>query len=142
MTIGPHRSACGLLALLAGPALAQTSSLSADSIVSVAKRDIGKIDREVRTEFKQPPLSASVDTAMERLAKGIEQAHAAAPNKWYQAAKVEDITPPGDDARKIYRVTTALGTYCARYRDKNRAGFDYGQANLGEPLVGVCPRMF
>jgi hypothetical protein len=142
VTIGPHRSACGLLALLAGPALAQTSSLSADTIVSVAKRDIGKIDREVRTEFKQSPLSASVDTAMGRLAKGIEQAHAEAPDKWYQAAKVEDITPPGDDARKIYRVTTALGTYCARHRDKNRAGFDQGQANLGEPLLGVCPGMF
>jgi hypothetical protein len=95
VTIGPHRSACGLLALLARPALAQTSSLSADSIVSVARRDIGKIDREVRTEFRQPPLSASVDAAM-----GL-----------------------------------------ARYRDKNRAGFNYGQANLSEPLVGVCPRM-
>jgi hypothetical protein len=117
---------------------------SAETILSIAKRDLGKIDKELRTEYKQQPrLSASVETALQRLARGIDQAHQAAPNKWYQAAKIEDITPPGDDARKIYRITSKLaGTYCVRYPDKNRPGFDHGQANLGEPLIGACPHMF
>jgi hypothetical protein len=116
---------------------------SAETILSIAKRDLGKIDKELRTEYKQPPrLSASVETALQRLARGIDQAHQAAPNKWYQAAKIEDITPPGDDARKIYRITTVLGTYCVRYKDKNRPGVDQGQANLGDALIGACPHMF
>jgi hypothetical protein len=29
-----------------------------------------------------------------------------------------------------------------RYPDKNRPGFDHGQANLGDPLIGACPHMF
>jgi hypothetical protein len=39
-------------------------------------------------------------------------------------------------------VTTALGSYCLRYKDKHRPGADQGQANLGEALTGACPRMF
>ena len=122
----------------------------------IARQDLGKIDKELRDEENEKQkgkvkdkgaegangaFSASGDSAQQRLAKGIEEAHAAAPNKWYQAAKVEDFTPPGDDARKIYKLTTVLGTYCVRYKDKNRT-FDHGQANLGEPLVGACPHMF
>ncbi|MET0858167.1 MAG: hypothetical protein ABWY27_15555, partial [Telluria sp.] len=114
----------------------------AGTILSIAKHDLGKIDRELRQESSQPRLSAAVETALQRLAKGIEQAHDAAPNKWYQAAKIEDFTPPGDDARKIYKITTALGSYCVRYKDKNRPGVDHGQANLGEALIGACPRVF
>jgi hypothetical protein len=116
---------------------------SVETILSIAKRDLGKIDRDLRNEFREHPrLSASVETALQKLARGIDQAHQAAPNKWYQAAKVEDITPPGDDGRKIYRITTVLGTYCVRYKDKSRPGVDHGQANLGEALIGACPHMF
>lgn len=124
------------------PAVAPAAAPGADTILSMAKRDLGKIDQELRKEFKPARLSASVESTMQRLARGIDEAHQAAPNKWYQAAGVEDITPPGDDARKIYRITTALGTYCVRYKDKNRPGADHGQANLGEALVGACPHMF
>jgi hypothetical protein len=125
---------------------------SMEEIMRVAKRDLGKIDRELREQEKAAGVdkadkeigggafSAAGSADQQRLAKGIEAAHAAAPNKWYQAAKIEDFTPPGDDARKIYKVTTALGTYCVRYKDKNRA-WDHGQANLGEPLSGACPHM-
>jgi hypothetical protein len=116
---------------------------SADTMLSIAKRDVAKIDQQLREESgKQPRLSPSVESALQRLARGIEQAHQAAPNKWYQAARIEDITPPGDDARRIYRITTALGTYCVHYKDKNRPGVDRGQANAGEALVGACPHMF
>ena len=127
---------------------------SIGEIMRIARQDSGKIDKELREEEKAKEkvtekadegtigsFSASGDSAQKRLAKGIEAAHAAAPNKWYQAARIEDFTPPGDDARKIYKITTAFGTYCVRYKDKNRA-FNQGAANLGEPLIGACPHMF
>jgi hypothetical protein len=135
------------IAAAAPQELAETPAapLSAAWILNVAKHDLGKIDRDLRKE--QPATApraalsgAAPDHAMQRLQKGIEEAHRAAPNKWYQAAKVEDITPPGDDARKIYRITGVPGTYCVRYADKNRA--DQGKANVGEPLIGACPYMF
>ncbi len=84
-------------------------------------------------------LSGSA-SQLQKLARGIEAAHAAAPNKWYQAAKIEDITPPGDDQRKIYKITGVLGEYCLRYPDKNKA--NQGSAYVGEPLLGACPHMF
>lgn len=122
---------------------APPARLSIEQIMSKAKRELGKIDKDLRQEHAQSPraFGASPDTAQRRLEKGFEQAHEAAPNKWYQAAKIEDITPPGDDERKIYRISSALGTYCVRYADKNRK-FDHGQANLGEALIGACPHMF
>lgn len=131
-----------LPALAAEPAPAQ---VSAAQILSIAKRDVGKIDREFRQEAgvakTEPVLSA--DGPLQRFARGVEQAHDAAPRKWYQAAEIEDITPPGDDARKVYRITSVLaGTYCVRYRDKSKATNQTGAANMGDPLIGVCPHMF
>jgi hypothetical protein len=122
----------------------EPAHVSVAQMLSVARRDIGKIDRELRKESgNKNELSLSADGPLQRLARGIEIAHDAAPGKWYQAARIEDITPPGDDARKIYRITSALaGTYCARYPDKNKIGNQTGAANLGEPLIGACPHMF
>lgn len=116
--------------------------ISAAQILNIAKRDLGRIDKELRKEGGKLAFGASVDTRQQRLSKGIEQAHDMAPNKWYQAAKIEDMTPPGDDARKIYRITGLAGTDCVRYPDKNRIGAQTGAANFGEPLIGACPKMF
>ena len=123
----------------AAPA-APAPHLSVDQMISMVKKDLSKADQEQRKERPQR-FGATVETKEQRLAKGFEKAFDMAPNKWYQAAKIEDITPPGADARKVYKVTTALGTYCVRYADKNRA-WDHGQANLGEALIGACPHMF
>jgi hypothetical protein len=139
--IPPERPTRGAnKAMPAAPIPAPPAHVSAEDIMRIAKQDLGKIDRELRKDGKAS-FGTSGDSAQKRLARGFEAAHDAAPNKWYQAARVEDITPPGDDARKIYKITTALGTYCMRYADKNRT-FDHGQANLGEPLMGACPHMF
>lgn len=150
---------CALALLVHGTGAAMPRT-SIGEIMRIARQDSGKIDKALREEEKAKEketakekekgkvdegangsFSASGDSAQTRLEKGIEAAHAAAPNKWYQAAKIEDFTPPGDDARKIYKVTTAFGTYCVRYKDKNRAP-NQGAANLGEPLIGACPHMF
>lgn len=88
----------------------------------------------------KPAALSGTASQMDKLARGIEAAHAAAPNKWYQAARIEDFTPPGDDQRKIYKITGVLGEYCLRYKDKNKA--DQGLANVGEALISACPHMF
>lgn len=126
----------------AAPADAPPAHLTLEQILSNARRDVGKIDQQVRKERSATfSAGAGAVSVQQRLEKGFDEAHQAAPNKWYQAAKIEDITPPGDDQRKIYRITGAAGTFCVRYPDKNRK-FDHGQANLGEPLIGACPHMF
>ncbi|MES2758452.1 MAG: hypothetical protein V4693_13850 [Pseudomonadota bacterium] len=117
-------------------------TISAEQIMSNAKRDLSAIDKALRKESGKGVLGLSGDSRQQRLSKGIEQAHDMAPNKWYQAAKIEDITPPGDDARKIYRITGVAGSYCVRYPDKNRIGAQTGAANFGAPLIGKCPEMF
>lgn len=146
-SVAPAAPAIAAIADPAPQALAETPppTVSAAQFLSMAKRDLGKIDQELRKEQPTTALRAAQDRtapggAMQRLQKGIEEAHQAAPNKWYQAARIEDITPPGSDARKIYRITGVLGTYCVRYADKNRA--DQGKANAGEALIGACPHAF
>lgn len=139
---------------LALGALLLAQGASATQMLELARREAGKADKALREEDKEQRKDEKEDkpanrianfgmageTQNQKVARLFEEAHAAAPNKWYQAAKVEDITPPGDDARKIYKITGLLGTYCVRYADKNRG--DQGKANLGEPLVGACPHMF
>lgn len=151
-------TACALLAALL--ACAPAAAIDFDELKRLARLDAS---REAQQEALQEPAARATAQAaapaanrqlppkaaplsgtashMEKLARGFEQAHAAAPNRWYQAAKIEDITPPGDDQRKVYRITGMLtGTYCVRYQDKNKA--DQGRANVGEPLIGSCPHMF
>ena len=127
---------------------------SATQLAELAKQQAGKADKALRDEDKEQHKDDKVDkdakregtfglageSAQRKMERLFEEAHQAAPNKWYQAAKVEDITPPGDDARKVYKITGLLGTYCVRYADKNRG--DQGKANLGEALIGACPHMF
>ena len=122
-------------------ATAQVQQEAADK----AKQDAAELaarpaNQQMLPKAPKPAALSGTASQMEKLAKGIEAAHAAAPNRWYQAAKIEDFTPPGDDQRKIYKITTVLGEYCVRYKDKNKA--DQGLANAGEPLIGACPHMF
>ncbi len=122
-------------------ATAQVQQEAADK----AKRDAAELasrpaNQQMLPKTPKPAALSGTASQMEKLARGIEEAHAAAPNRWYQAAKIVDITPPGDDQRKIYQITGVLGTYCVRYPDKNKV--NQGKANAGEPLIGACPHMF
>jgi hypothetical protein len=149
--------ACLFACLFAGPAGARVVDL--EEMKRLARIDTStQVQQEAAEKARQaaadkadqpanrqgaapsPKVLSGMASQMDKLARGIEAAHAAAPNKWYQAAKVEDITPPGDDARKVYQITGVLGTYCLRYPDKNKA--DQGRAYVGEPLLGACPHMF
>lgn len=75
------------------------------NLLSNAKRDIGKIDRDLRKTYPKL-LEAAPDSAQSRLEKGI--AAAAKPN----AFSMEDIISP--DGRRMTKVTGPGGTYCVR----------------------------
>jgi hypothetical protein len=74
-----------------------------DDIISRAKRDAGKIDRELRQERPMPP-QGMVDSLPSKLQKGIA---AAGKNN---TMKMESITFA--NGKRITKVYTPAGTYC------------------------------
>ncbi|MDC8757389.1 hypothetical protein [Janthinobacterium fluminis] len=91
---------------------AAPARLSADEILRLAKRDIGKIDKDLRREFPSRGEPAPLDTPQARLERGFAAAHAAVPPKWYQGAKMEELTPRGNSTARTYKISSALLTYC------------------------------
>lgn len=88
---------------------------SAAQILERAKRDIGSIAKAVRKE-NNPYIAAPLDSPQMRLQQGIEHAHAMAPNRIWEAPKVEElVNNTGDGARRT-RVITGNGTYCVTDR--------------------------
>jgi hypothetical protein len=92
-------------------------SLNLDQLLESTKRDIGKIDRELR---KADPVGnkKSLGSSQSALEKGIAGAGAAVRPKWYEAAKIEGLPGGGDGTAKSggpkrYKIITGSGlTYC------------------------------
>lgn len=112
---------------------------SVDDMMRQARKDLGKIDQELRKEFPGARIKAPPDSPQVRLEKGIEEAADMAPPKWYEAPKVKEIIDPGGYGRKRYRVITANRTYCITV-ESNRApdGIDSMQKGL-MPKLTTCP---
>lgn len=98
----------------AAPAAAPAPApVSAYDMLQQARRDIGKIDKDLKKEFPERGLiRAPIDTPQKRLVRGIELAHELAPPKWYEAAKMQELIDPSGQGRRRYRVVTSGGTYC------------------------------
>jgi hypothetical protein len=64
-----------------------------------------------------------------------------APPKWYQQAKIKELTVPGSYGARRYRIITAFGTYCVTYPANNTAAFD-SMANGIKPQISSCPIPF
>jgi hypothetical protein len=97
------------------PAQAAAPGRSAEQILEQARRDIGKIDKALRKE-NRPYITAPLDSPQIRLRKGIELANELAPNRLWEAPKVEElVNNTGDGARRT-RVITGNGTYCVTER--------------------------
>jgi hypothetical protein len=80
-----------------------------------ARRSAGSIDRELR-KSSQPYIVAPPDSPQIRMRNGMEQAHAMAPPRLWEAPKVEElVNNTGDGARRT-RVITGNGTYCITER--------------------------
>jgi hypothetical protein len=102
----------------AQPAPAPASAPNAKQILERARRDIGGIDKALRKE-NNPYIGAPVDSPQIRLRRGIEEANALAPNRIWEAPKVEElVNNTGDGARRT-RVVGARGTYCVTERATN-----------------------
>jgi hypothetical protein len=91
---------------------------SAAQILQQAKRDIGSIAKALRKE-NNPYIAAPLDSPQIRMQRGMEQAHALAAPRLWEAPKVEElVNNTGDGARRT-RVITGNGTYCVTERATN-----------------------
>ena len=88
---------------------------SAAQILQQARRDIGGIDKALRKE-NNPYIAAPLDSPQIRLRRGIEQANALAPNRLWEAPKVEELVNNTGDGARRSRVITGGGTYCVTER--------------------------
>ncbi|MEO7497004.1 MAG: hypothetical protein ABIT83_14555 [Massilia sp.] len=91
---------------------APAAALSADQRLELARRAIGKIDKDLRKQYPGKHISAPLDTKYTRLARGMQDAADAVPNRWFEAPKVTEVQDPGQYGRRRYRVVGAMGTYC------------------------------
>ena len=84
-----------------------------DSILAQAKRDAGKIDKELRKTFPIAEPLPPPDSKQARLQRGFDAAHEAVPPKWYQGARMIELsTPDVENKTRTYKIITALLTYC------------------------------
>ena len=120
------------------PAAPAPPAKSAYDMMQQARRDIGKIDQEIKKEFPEQHIKKPVDTPQVRLEKGIELAAEMAPPKWYQPAKIKELTDPGQFGRKRYRVITAYGTYCMTYESANSPNGQDHFTRGNKPKVTNC----
>jgi hypothetical protein len=111
-----------------------------DEILADARRDIGKISKELGKEFPGPKIRKPRDTPWTRLEKGIELANELAPPKWYEAPKIKELVDSGSYGRKRYRVITALGTYCITYESNHAPdGIDVISKGMQQKKT-TCPQ--
>jgi len=87
-----------------------------------ARKDIGKIDQELRKAYPERNTAALTDSKQARLDRAFDAAHDAVPPKWYEPAKMAEISPPNARTR-MYRITTALLTYCVLISEDGRKNY-------------------
>ena len=91
---------------------------SAAQILQQARRDIGGIAKALRKE-NNPYIAAPLDSPQIRMRRGMEQAAAMAPNRLWEAPKVEELVNNTGDGARRSRVITGNGTYCVTERAPN-----------------------
>lgn len=97
---------------------------SASDILNQAKLDVGKIDRELRAAYPERAPVPPPDSKQARLERGIDAAHEAVPPKWYQPAKMIELsTPGGENKTRTYKIITALVTYCINIHPDGRRSY-------------------
>jgi hypothetical protein len=132
----PSASAVGSEALI-GDLSAQPGAppMPAAELLRLTMYNAGKVDKELRNG-KLAPLLPAKDTLRGKIDAAFEAAHQAVKPKWYEAAKVSEISAPGSRTR-IYKIRTALGTYCISVANPGGGGAG-GTGNSG-PLYSNCP---
>jgi len=105
-----------------------------------AKRDRGKIDRDLRRAYPAARIEAPASTRQTRLEQGFADAADAAPNRWFEAPKISAIQDPGGVGRRRYRVVTAGGTYCVTYESNNAPDGRDSMKDGIKPKITTCPQ--
>ena len=106
------------------------------SLVQRSLHDAGTVARALRKE-NNPYIVAPPDSPQIRMRKGMEEAHALAPPKLWEAPKIDElVNNTGDGARRT-RVITGGGTYCITTRSP-ASGIDTMET-LGKERVTSCP---
>jgi hypothetical protein len=93
-------------------------------ILQQARRDVGKIDRELRVTYPERAPIPGPDSKQMRLERGINAAHNAVPPKWYEGARIVELsTPDGENKTRTYKIVTALLTYCINIRPDGKKSY-------------------
>ncbi|HYD95652.1 MAG TPA: hypothetical protein VEC01_10035 [Noviherbaspirillum sp.] len=111
------------------PSSAEMDASVAGSLLESAKRDVGKIVRELRKDFPALRAGEGQGTATARLERAI--AAAGLPS----GSAMQEVTAP--DGRRMTKVIGATGTYCVYGR---RSGAGIAESELAAMVVGTCPR--
>lgn len=97
---------------------------SASDILNQARLDVRKIDKELRAAYPERAPAPPPDSKQARLERGINAAHEAVPPKWYQAAKIIELsTPDGENKTRTYKIVTGIGTYCINIRPDGKKSY-------------------
>ncbi len=115
----PPSAAAAAAAVVPAIVAPEPPAASVADILHNAKRDIGRIDQDLRKAHPGQPIKAPPDSAQIRLASGIAHAAEMAPPRWFEAPKTSEIIDPGGYGRKRVRVITANGTYCVTYESNH-----------------------
>ncbi len=100
-----------------------------------SRRDLGKIDRDLRRESPSQ-IHAPVSTPQTRLIAGLNDAKVV---HWNEAAQVEEIPDATGGGRRIAKIKTFMGTYCTTH-DSNRSAADGFSPNTKGPKLTNCPK--
>lgn len=109
-----------------------TPPVSAAELLRLTLHGAGKIDQELRGG-KLAPLPPPSQTMRGKIDAAFEAAHQAVRPKWYERAKVSEISSPNSRIR-VYKIRTALGTYCISMADASMYGGGYSS-----PSYSNCP---
>lgn len=110
----------------------QARTPSADDMVDAAKRDVGKIDRDLRNAFPTlQPLTPPKLTGFAALEKNIEAAGVP------RGRIIEEMVLA--DGSRVVKIRTASGTYCIfDGKPGGRPGIDPGSQPA--TITGNCPQ--
>ena len=118
------------------PITPQAAPTAAD-ILKGARRDIGKIDRDLRKE-NNPYIVLPPDSPQLRMRRGMETAHDLAPPRIWEAPKIEALVNDTGDGARRERVITGNGTYCITDRGVNTS-IDMIEKH-GKQRITSCPQ--
>lgn len=105
--------------------------VSAAELLRLTLHGAGAIDKELRNG-KLAPLPPAHETIRGKIDAAFEAAHQAVKPKWYEAARVSEISRPGSGSR-VYKIRTALGTFCVTVGPADIA------TGLTSPTYSNCP---